>query len=52
MSRPAYVLNNTAPGSDVLGTTAAALAASAMVFESTDSSYARRLTDTAEALYR
>lgn len=52
MSRPAYVLNNSAPGADVLGTTAAALAASAIVFEATDSSYAERLTDTAVALYR
>lgn len=51
MSRPCYVINATAPGSDLLGSTAAALAASAMVFNSSDAAYADKLLQTAEVLY-
>lgn len=51
-SRPAYVINSTAPGSDVLGSTAAALAASSLVFKASDSNYSAILLDTAEILYQ
>lgn len=40
------------PGSDLLGGTAAALAASAMVFAQEDPAYAVRLTNSAIQLYQ
>lgn len=52
VSRPAYVINATAPGSDLMGSTAAAMAASALVFNASDSSYASRLLTTADTLYQ
>ena len=50
-TRPSYVVNNSRPGSDLLGSTAAALAASSVVFQPVNSSYAQQLVDTAEILY-
>ena len=51
MARPASVISATSPGSDLLGATAAALAATAMVFKSSDPAYAATLTSTARTLY-
>ena len=50
-TRPAFVVNNSRPGSDLLGSTAAALAASSLVFRPVNSSYAQQLVDTAVILY-
>ena len=52
MSRPSYVVNNTSPGSDLLGATAAAMASSAMVFKASNSSYSSQLLQTAQTLYQ
>ena len=52
MSRPVYLVNNTAPGSDVMGSAAAALAASAIVFKDSDPNYSSRLGNVAAILYR
>ena len=51
MARPAYKVSPTAPGSDVAGETAAALAAASMVFAASDSSYAATLLSHARQLY-
>ena len=52
LTRPAFVINSTFPGSDMMGSTAAAMAASAIVFNKTDSSYSSQLLDTADTLYQ
>lgn len=51
MERPSYKVDASCPGSDLAGETAAALASIAMVFESTDASYAANLLQHAEELY-
>jgi hypothetical protein len=51
MARPAYRLTSTAPGSDLAGETAAALAAGYLVYRETDSAYGFRLLDHARRLY-
>ena len=51
VSRPVGFVTRAGPGSDLLGGTAAALAASAMVFAPTDAAYAEQLTDLAIKLY-
>ncbi|MEP1553507.1 MAG: glycoside hydrolase family 9 protein [Paraglaciecola sp.] len=50
-TRPSYAITATCPGSDLAGETAAALAAIAMVFESSDSAYASTLLTHSEELY-
>ena len=49
--RPSYVLNETKPGSEVAGETAAALAASSIVFKSRDPAYSARLLKHATQLW-
>lgn len=51
MERPAYRITAACRGSDLVGETAAAMAASAMVFADSDPSYARTLVSHAEQLY-
>jgi len=51
MPRPAWKLTTSAPGSDLAGEVAAALAASSLVFRATDNAYADRLLDHARRLY-
>ena len=51
LQRPAYEVTQSAPGSDLLASTAAALAAASMVFQPTNQTYATQLISTAEALY-
>jgi len=51
MARPGYRITSTAPGSDLAGETAAALAAGYLLFRETDSTYAFRLLDHARRLY-
>ncbi len=51
MSRPAYKIDEAHPGSDLAAEIAAALAATAMVFQSSQPAYAAELLDHAEALY-
>ncbi|GJN02844.1 hypothetical protein PR202_ga20231 [Eleusine coracana subsp. coracana] len=48
--RTVYAVSASAPGSDVAGETAAALAAASMVFRAADKAYARRLLDAARAV--
>ena len=50
-ARPVFLVNATAPGSDIAGSSAAALAAAYMVFQSTESSYAATLLINAKSLY-
>ena len=50
-ARPVFLVNATAPGSDIAGSSAAALAAAYMVFKSTESSYAATLLTNAKSLY-
>ena len=50
-ARPVFLVNSTAPGSDIAGSSAAALAAAYMVFQSTESSYAATLLTNAKSLY-
>ncbi|KAK9803902.1 hypothetical protein WJX72_003331 [[Myrmecia] bisecta] len=50
-SRPVFVLDQDHPGSDLLGSTAAALAAASMVFEGVDTAYHNQLLTAAEDLY-
>ena len=52
MTRPVYLINNKAPGSDLMGSAAAALASSAIVFRNSDLEYSNKLADTASILYR
>ena len=50
--RNVSIITRTNPGSDLLGGTAAALAASAMVFNATDRPYALQLANLAVSLYK
>lgn len=51
MGRPAFKIDAANPGSDLAGETAAALAATSMLFQSNQPDYAAKLIDHAEALY-
>jgi len=51
MARPSYKITTSCPGSDLAGETAAAMAASSIVFRPTDSTYANTLLDHAKQLY-
>ncbi|MBX6387357.1 MAG: glycoside hydrolase family 9 protein, partial [Microbispora sp.] len=51
MARPAYKIDSSCGGSDLAGETAAAMAASSMVFRPTDSAYADKLLTHAKQLY-
>jgi chitodextrinase len=51
MSRPAYKISASCPGSDLAGETAAAMAAASILFRSTNSSYADTLLTHAKQLY-
>ncbi len=51
MARPAFKISATCPGSDLAGETAAALAASSIVFRPTDAGYADTLLTHARQLY-
>ncbi len=51
MDRPAYKIDASCPGSDLAGETAAAMAASSLVFRDSDPSYADELLVHAEQLY-
>ncbi|HEV2780160.1 MAG TPA: glycoside hydrolase family 9 protein, partial [Actinophytocola sp.] len=51
MARPAYRIDATCGGSDLAGETAAAMAASSMVFRQTDPTYANTLVSHARQLY-
>lgn len=51
MSRPAYKIDTSHPGSDLAAETAAALAAASIVFKSSDSSYANTLLTHAKQLF-
>jgi endoglucanase len=51
MVRPAYKIDAGCPGSDLAGETAAAMAASSMVFRQTDPAYANTLLNHARQLY-
>ncbi|WP_125776759.1 glycoside hydrolase family 9 protein [Antribacter gilvus] len=52
MGRPAYKVDASCPGSDVAGETAAAMAASSLVFADSDPAYAAELVTHARQLYR
>ncbi|MEV4655829.1 glycoside hydrolase family 9 protein [Micromonospora sp. NPDC049301] len=51
MARPAYKIDASCGGADLAGETAAAMAASSMVFRPTDAAYAARLLGHARQLY-
>ncbi|RUS47874.1 glycoside hydrolase family 9 protein [Cohnella sp. AR92] len=51
MSRPSYKITASCPGSDVAGETAAAMAASSIVFKDTDPTYSATLLNHAKQLY-
>ncbi len=51
MARPAYKITASCPGSDVAGETAAAMAASSLVFKADDPTYAAKLVTHAKQLY-
>jgi hypothetical protein len=51
MARPAYKIDASCGGADLAGETAAAMAASSMVFRPTDAAYADRLLGHAKQLY-
>nr|BAL60587.1 cellulase [Neomysis intermedia] len=51
MSRPSAKIDNNAPGSDLAGETAAALAAASIAFKDTDSSYSSKLLSAAKELF-
>ena len=51
MARPAYKIDASCPGSDLAGETAAAMAASSIVFKPTDATYSSTLLTNAEQLY-
>lgn len=51
MQRPAYKIDASCPGSDLAGETAAAMAASSIVFKKTDANYANKLLQHAKDLY-
>ena len=50
-SRPSFKITASAPGSDLAGETAAALAAASMVFEASNPAYSATLLEHAEQLY-
>ncbi len=52
MQRPAYKIDENCPGTDLAATTAAALAASSMIFLTTDQTYAQQLLEHAVELYQ
>ena len=52
MARPAYRIDSSCPGSDLAGETAAALAASSILFRGADHSYADLLLEHAEQLFQ
>ena len=52
MARPAYKVTRTAPGSDLTGETAAALAACSILFQSSNPTYASNLLAQAKKLYK
>ncbi|XP_070574807.1 uncharacterized protein [Ptychodera flava] len=52
MSRPAFSVTSSKPGSDVAGQTAAALAASSLAFVETDPLYAVKLLENAVSLFQ
>jgi hypothetical protein len=52
MTRPAYLINATHPGSDIAGEASAALAAAAKVFERSDPTFARKCLEHSKTLYR
>jgi hypothetical protein len=51
MNRPAFKIDTSAPGSDLAGETAAALAAASIVFYGSDPSYSSTLLDAAKDLF-
>ncbi|HAX87807.1 MAG TPA: endoglucanase [Cyanobacteria bacterium UBA11370] len=51
MERPSYKIDQSCPGSDLAGETAAAMAASSIVFQKTDSDYSSLLLRHAKELY-
>jgi len=51
MSRPAYKIDASCPGSDLAGETAAAMASASIVFRSSDPAYADTLLNHAKQLY-
>jgi hypothetical protein len=51
VARPSFKIDASCPGSDLAGETAAAMAASSMVFQATDSAYAATLLTHAKQLY-
>jgi hypothetical protein len=51
MERPSYKIDASCPGSDLAGETAAAMAASSVVFRNVDSSYSKELLRHAKELY-
>lgn len=51
MARPAFAIDAANPGTDLAAETAASLAAMALLFESSDATYAAELLTHAEALY-
>jgi endoglucanase len=50
--RPSFAVTSTCPGSDLAGESAAALAASSILFQSSDSSYAATLRSQAASIYQ
>ncbi|HBE16690.1 MAG TPA: endoglucanase [Cyanobacteria bacterium UBA11149] len=52
MARPSYKIDQSCPGSDLAGETAAAMAASSMVFKETDATYANTLLRHAKELFQ
>ncbi len=51
MERPSFKIDTSCPGSDLAGETAAAMAASSIVFRSTDANYSSKLLSHAKELY-
>ncbi|XP_077994718.1 uncharacterized protein LOC144448371 [Glandiceps talaboti] len=52
MARPAYAVNETSPGSDCVGGTAAAMAAIAIAFKDYDANYSAIVLEEAKSLFR
>jgi endoglucanase len=50
-ARPAFAITESCPGSDVVGQSAAALAASAILFKTSDATYSATLLSQAKSLY-
>ncbi|TOF71996.1 hypothetical protein CGJ15_27700, partial [Vibrio parahaemolyticus] len=51
MERPSFKIDQSHPGSDLAGETAAALAAASIVFKDVDSSYSSEMLAVAKELY-